>query len=137
MTTAFLYDFISRNKFAVVSTLSGDNLPEAALIGFAATTNLQIIFDTSSNSRKYLNIIQNPSVALVIGWDNEQTVQYEGIAKKPTARELEELLPFYFNIFPDGKDRRGNMKDISYICVEPKWIRYSDYHKFQIEEMNF
>ena len=138
MTTEFLYDFISKNKYAVLSTVTKDNLPESALIGIAIATDLQIIFDTVSTSRKYQNLIANPSIAFVIGWDNEQTIQYEGIAKIPTTAELDKLLEIYFKAFPDGKERKENWKDIAYLCVEPKWIQYSDFNIPQkIEEQNF
>jgi hypothetical protein len=53
-----------------------------------------------STSRKYQNLIDNPSIAFVIGWDDEQTIQYEGIAKIPTAEELDKLLEIYFKVFP-------------------------------------
>jgi len=137
METEFLYDFISKNKYAVLSTVTKDNLPEAALVGIAVTTDLQIIFDTVSTSRKYQNLIANPSIAFVIGWDNEQTIQYEGIAKTPSAQELDELLEIYFNVFPDGKERKENWNDIAYFCVEPRWIRYSNFNNQKIEERNF
>jgi general stress protein 26 len=137
MTTEFLYNFISKNKYAVLSTVTKDNFAEAALVGIAVTTDLKIIFDTVSTSRKYQNLIKNSSIAFVIGWDNEQTMQYEGIAKIPGANELDRLLKVYFNVFPDGRDRKENCKDIAYFCVEPKWIRYADFNNQQIEELNF
>jgi uncharacterized pyridoxamine 5'-phosphate oxidase family protein len=137
MTTEFLYNFISKNKYAVLSTVTKDNLPEAALVGIAVTTELQIIFDTVSNSRKFENLIANPSIAFVIGWDNEQTLQYEGKAKIPAAKELGKLLEIYFEVFPDGRERKENWKDIAYFFVKPKCIRYSDFNKQQIEELNF
>jgi hypothetical protein len=34
-----------------------------------------------------------------------------------------------FGVFPDGKDRKENWKNIAYFCVEPKWIRYSDFNE--------
>lgn len=137
MTPEFLYNFLSEHKYAVLSTVTKDNCPEAALIGFAVTTDLQIIFDTAQTSRKYQNLIANPSIALVIGWENEQTLQYEGLAEIRDAKELDKLLEVYFNVFPDGKERQENRKDIDYICVKPKWIRYSDFNEMQIEELNF
>jgi uncharacterized pyridoxamine 5'-phosphate oxidase family protein len=137
MTTEFLYNFISKNKYAVLSTVTKDNLPEAALVGIAVTTDLQIIFDTVSTSRKYQNLIENPSIAFVIGWDNEQTLQYEGNAKIPTAEELDKLLEIYFKVFPDGKERKENWRGHCLLLVTPKWIKYSDFNKEQIEELNF
>jgi hypothetical protein len=64
MTTQFLYDFISRNKYAVLSTVNEKGLSEAALVGIAATTDLKIIFDTVTTSRKYKNLFSNPAIAL-------------------------------------------------------------------------
>ena len=104
METEFLYNFISKNKYAVLSTVTKDNLPEAALVGIAVTTGLQIIFDTVSASRKYQNLIANPAIAFVMGWDNEQTIQYEGAAIIPTTGELDKLLEIYFKVFPDGRE---------------------------------
>lgn len=137
MTTEFLYNFISKNKYAVLSTVTKDNFAEAALVGIAVTTDLKIIFDTVSTSRKYQNLIKNSSIALVIGWDNEHTMQYEGIAKIPNANELDKLLESYFSVFPNGRKRKEEMKDIVYFGVTPKWIRYSDFNNQQIEELNF
>jgi uncharacterized pyridoxamine 5'-phosphate oxidase family protein len=137
MTIKFLYDFISKNKHAVLSTVTKDASPEAALIGFAVTEDLQIIFDTVNTSRKYQNLITNPAIAFVIGWHNEQTIQYEGVAKIPGATELDKLLEIYFKVFPDGRERKETWKNIAYFSVDPKWIRYSDFNNQQIEEFNF
>lgn len=137
MTPEFLYNFLSKNKYAVLSTVTNDNLPEAALVGFAVTTDLEIIFDTDNTSRKYQNLIANPSIAFVIGWDNEQTIQYEGIAKVPSTQKLYKLQEIYFSVFPDGKERKESWENIAYFCVEPKWIRYSDFNNQRIEELNF
>ena len=137
MTDEFLYQFISQHKYAVLSTVSPDNRPEAAVVGIAVTPDLEIIFDTVSTSRKYHNLLNNPWIAFVIGWDNEQTVQYEGIAKVPAPEELDKLLPVYFNIFPDGKERKEAWEDIAYFRITPKWIRYSDFNIPKIEEREF
>ena len=137
MTTEFVYNFISKNKYAVLSTVTKDGVPEAALVGFAISEDLQIVFDTVSTSRKYQNLIINPAIAFVIGWENEQTMQYEGVAKIPGEIELNKLLEIYFKVFPDGRERKETWKNIAYFSVDPKWIRYSDFNNQQIEEFNF
>jgi len=137
MTTAFLHDFITQDRLAVLATISEKNIPEAALVGFAITPELEIIFDTVKSSRKYHNLLKNPAISFVIGWENEKTVQYEGIAKIPIDSELEKLLPYYFKVYPDGKYRRENWKDLVYFSVKPKWIRYSDFNTNRIEEIEF
>lgn len=133
MTTAFLYQFMSRHTYAVVSTVTKNHLPEAALVGISVTKNLNIIFDTVSSSRKYENLISHPAAAFVIGWDNEQTLQYEGDAEIITG----DLLEVYFSVFPDGRERMKQMKGLVHFCVRPRWIRYADFNHSQIEEKNF
>jgi general stress protein 26 len=139
MTTDFLYDFIRQHKFGVLSTISPENTPQSAYLGIAVTPDLKIIFDTVTDSRKYRNILLNPNISFVIGWDNERTVQYEGLAKIPDENELQDLLQTYFKVFPDGIFRKENWENITYICVEPKWIRYSDFNDATrtIEEAKF
>jgi len=138
MTTKFIYDFITKKKYAVLSTVSEKGMPQSALVGIAVTRDLKIIFDTVTISRKYKNLIINPAIAFVIGWEDEQTVQYEGTARIPKDQQFDELLAVYFEVFPDGRDRKENWKDISYFYVEPRWIRYSNFNEpVQIEEMEF
>lgn len=139
MTQEFLYNFIRRYKYGILSTVSQSNTPESACVGFAVTPDLRIIFDTISDSRKYKNLISNHNIAFVFGCRDEQTVQYEGIAKIPDDSELDKLLQTYFEVFPEGKVRRKTWKNIAYFCVDPKWIRYSNFSnsKYQIEEINF
>lgn len=137
MTTKFLYRFLLRHRLAVLATLSKTNFLEAALVGFAVTPDLEIIFDTANTSRKYVNLLHNPAISFVIGWDDEQTIQLEGIARIPFASELDILLPFYFRAHPDGRDRKENRADLAYFCVKPRWIRYANFRLNQIEEITF
>jgi len=135
MTVSFLYDFISKIKFAVVATTSTSNEPEAAFVHIAVTKDLKIIFDTVKTSRKYKNLLANPAVALVIGWENETTVQYEGVARVLSGDD-KEFLQVYFDVFPEGRERKEGWKDIVHFCVEPSWIRYSNFNiPQQIEEI--
>ena len=128
MTNEFLYNFIKQYQYAVLSTVSKDNAPESAVVGIIVTKDLQLFFDTLSDSRKYQNLLSNPKISFVIGWDNERTLQYEGIAKIPAINELETLQKIYFEVFPDGIDRKENVKNITYFSVEPKWVRFSDFN---------
>jgi uncharacterized pyridoxamine 5'-phosphate oxidase family protein len=138
MNTEFLYNFISRHRYAVLSTVSSMGFPESALIGFAVAPDLKLIFDTVSTSRKYPNLIQNHSVSLVIGWENEQTVQYEGKVIFQAGNEFNKMLRLYFQTFPKGKERHENWKDIAYFVIVPEWIRYCDLNDPQtIEEIDF
>lgn len=76
-----VYQFIKQNSLGVVSTINMANQPESALIGIAVSINLEIIFDTVKTSRKYNNLVNTPNVSLVIGWDNETTLQMKAQPK--------------------------------------------------------
>jgi len=138
MDKAKIYEFLKQHKLAVLSSVSPSGKPQSAVVGIAVSENLRIIFDTLDRSRKYANIVQNPNVSLVIGWDNETTVQYEGIAELlagPTADHYREI---YYEVYPDGRDRAANWAGLVHFKVSPKWIRYSNFNgPVLIEEMVF
>ncbi len=123
-----LYDFINGHKLGVVATVSSMNLPEAAVVGIAVTTDLEIVFDTIETSRKSQNLRLNPKIAFVVGWDDEITVQYEGEGDEPKGSELERCKQAYFERWPDGPERE-QWPGITYFRVRPMWIRYSDFNK--------
>ncbi len=138
MSNEELRRFIASKKYAVLSSLSPDNIPQSALVGIAVTAKLEVVFDTLNTSRKYRNLLRSPQAALVIGWDDEITLQYEGIARAPGASELKHYQEAYFAKWPEG---RAHLKwpGIVYFVVEPKWIRYSDFNEGSrgIFEMTF
>jgi len=126
MTQQQLYEFIDRHDHAVLASVSQFHAPEAALVGIAVTPELELVFDTSQHSRKYPNIRLNDQVALVIGWEGEVTVQYEGVAWEPSDTQLGRYKDIYFAKFPQGREREG-WPDIAYLVVSPRWVRYSDF----------
>jgi Pyridoxamine 5'-phosphate oxidase len=138
MTRSFLYQFIRQHRYGVMASVSDGNTPEAAVVGIAADPSLRVVFDTVAASRKYSNLIRNPSIAFVIGWEDERTLQYEGIATIPTGGKLEEIRAIYFEVFPDGRERL-EWPGITHFVVEPRWARFSDYNSQPpiIEEMKF
>ena len=135
MTPASLLPFLRRHRLALVSTVR-DGAPQAAVVGFAVTDTLDIIFDTLSTSRKYANIIADPRVALVIGWDAEQTVQVEGLADVPDGDKLTAYKEAYFAVWPDGRERE-RWPHIAWVRVRPRWLRFSDFSQApsRIEEL--
>ena len=134
-----IYQFIRQQELGVVATTSKSNQSEAALVGIAVSVKLEIIFDTVKASRKYQNILQNPKVAFVIGWDNETTVQYEGIAEVlGNDHEAENFKEIYFRTFPDGRERADTWPGLVHIRVTPQWLRYSNFNEpVVIEEIDF
>lgn len=75
MDRAELVTFIRQRGLAVVATRGPDGVPQAARVGVAATERGEIVFDTSEASRKHANIARDPRAAVVVGWDDEVTVQ--------------------------------------------------------------
>lgn len=121
-----LISFIRNRGLAVLATSNADGHPQAALVGVAATDAAEIVFDTVTSSRKYANLTRDGRVALVIGWDEEQTVQLEGVAHEITHPTLDAAVVAYYEQYPDGRDR-AMWSEIVYIRVTPTWARYSDY----------
>ena len=119
-----ILDFIKNHKIAVISTV-GDNKPESAVLEFGETNDLELIFDTFITSRKYKNLQKNKNVSFVIGWDEDITVQYEGIAEELTGESGAKYKQAYWAKNPKAKRWESN-KEITYFKVTPRWIRYSD-----------
>jgi PPOX class probable F420-dependent enzyme len=136
VTRAEICEFLRGHRLAVISTVDAGGSPQASLIGIAVTEALDIIFDTVTTSRKYANLRADPRVALVIGWEAEQTVQVEGLADLPSGDALAACKQDYFTVWPDGRERE-RWPDIAYVRVRPRWLRYSDFTQApaRIEEM--
>jgi PPOX class probable F420-dependent enzyme len=128
MTRAELLAFLRTHRLAVQATVSPAGAPQAAIVGFAVSDDLEIVFDTLSTTRKVENLRREPRVALVVGWDDERTAQIEGPADEPQGAELDRLKRVYFAAWPDGPEREA-WPGITYVRVRPTWVRYSDFRQ--------
>lgn len=135
MTSKEILKFIKEHSLAVIATVNQENKPEAAVVEFGEFADLTIIIDTLKSSRKYKNLLKNENVAIVIGWDENITVQIEGTAKELSGKEFERAKQIYFIKNPRAKKWADN-PDIVYYAIKPTWIRYSDLnqHPWLIEE---
>jgi len=122
----FLRNFIAAHKIAVIATVTGNALPEAAVIGIGVTKDLEIICSSFITSRKYKNLKANPSVALVIGWDKGKTVQYEGVAEEFDVDSAEEDPIRTILAGAPSVGKYINREHKVFYRIKPKWIRYSD-----------
>jgi pyridoxine/pyridoxamine 5'-phosphate oxidase len=131
---------IRHHRLAVVATVSADNEPEAALVGFAITDQFELIFDTLDRTRKCQNLRASSKIAVVIGWDEEISIQYEGRADEPSGAELDRLKKVYYKVYPDGPARQ-QWPGITYFRIRPSWVRYSNFNdpvtiiEFSAEEL--
>ena len=126
MNRSELIAFLRRHRLCIQGSVSSSGGPQAAVVGFAVSDEAEIVFDTIATSRKMANLRRDPRIAVVVGWDDEQTAQIEGVADEPVGAELQRLKEVYFRAFPDGVERQG-WKDITYVRVRPTWVRYSDF----------
>ena len=137
MTKEFIYSKLQQHRLAVLATVEEGGRPQAALVGFAVTPDLEIVFDTVRTSRKFSNLIANPRVALVIGWKNETTIQYEGIVRELGEGEGMEYKEVYYAVYPDGRQRAVEWPGLTHFVIRPSWIRYSNFNDpVVIEEMS-
>ena len=118
--------FLRRHRLAVQCSVAPEGEPQAAVVGFAVSDALEIVFDTVDTTRKYRNLRADPRIALVIGWDDAITAQIEGVADFPEGRELQRIRECYFDAYPDGRDRLA-WPGITHVRVLPRWVRYSDF----------
>jgi hypothetical protein len=121
-----LVAFIRKHRWGVEASVAGSGQPQAAVVGVAVSDRLELVFDTLGSTRKAANLRRDPRVAFVIGWDQERTVQIEGLADEPSGAELARLKAVYFAQFPDGPTRE-RWPGITYFRVRPTWARWSDF----------
>jgi hypothetical protein len=127
MTRSELAAFLRGHRYCVQASVSPSSAPQAAVVGFAVSDDLEIVFDTLDRTRKSLNLRRDPRVALVVGCGpGEQTAQIEGLADEPVGAELDRIKAVYFQAWPDGVDRQ-RWKGITYVRVRPRWARYTDF----------
>jgi uncharacterized pyridoxamine 5'-phosphate oxidase family protein len=129
--------YLQTQRCGVIATATLDGRPEAALMDIAATGEGDIIFETTSATRKFENLRDNPRVAFVVGCGNEQTLQIDGIVDALLESELARLRDFYLSVFPQ-KASHPNWPGNHYFRVRPHWMRFSDYHMPRsVEEFRF
>lgn len=120
-----ILEFLRQHTLAVIATCGRDGRPEAAAIDFSVRDDLEIVFDTFEHTRKFANLLVQSRVALVVGWDDNITVQYEGDATRVPAADLERYQEAHVTSVP--AEREFVEKGAVVFRVEPRWIRYSDY----------
>lgn len=123
-------DFIKRNNLGVLSTVIPSHSPQSAVMIISQKDNLELIFQTPNDSRKYPNLKKNPKVAIAFGFNLEEftTVQYEGEAKEALGNEIDECRKIHVAKNPKSAEYAYLPKN-KYFIVSPKWIRYWDLNK--------
>ena len=129
-TISQLLEFLRSHRLAVEASVSPLGAAQAAIVGFAVTDALELVFDTLNTTRKFANLRANPRIAFVIGGStagDERTVQFEGVADLPVDAERERLKAAYFEVWLEGRARE-TWPGLEYVRARPTWIRYSDFN---------
>lgn len=134
---ARLHEFIDARRMAVIASASCQGIPEAALMDIAVSASLEIVFETTRATRKFLNFVENPSVSVVVGWDDEKTLQCDGVVDVLTGADRDRLKALYLSSFP-GKASHEFWPGNGYFRIRPHWARLSNYNSpRKIEEFDF
>jgi uncharacterized pyridoxamine 5'-phosphate oxidase family protein len=122
-----IFEFLSKHTLAVIATCHRNGAPEAATIDFSVRDNLEVVFSTFKETRKFTNLAERPGIALVVGWDDNITVQYEGEAVRVPEADTEQYQEAFLNSVPAEREfiERGALL----FKARPRWIRYSDFNK--------
>src|SRR5688572_26286099 len=112
--------FLEKQNLGVVATIDAKRkMPESAVVAFAHTQELELIFGTSNKTRKYTNIKTNPNVSYVIGWDSAiGTLQYEGVAKEVEQADVTTYRELLIAKNPDHK-KFALQEDQRYFVIKP------------------
>lgn len=89
-------EFLKGQRVAVVSSIDEKGNPQSAVVTFLIDDEFTIFFVTRKKSRKFANIMKNPRVSVVVGFDPEHpsTVQMHGNAKMSESNRISTLLKF-------------------------------------------
>lgn len=123
---AFLYNFIQGCELGAIATVTSDDKPEVAAMQFAATADLELIFDTPASTRKYQNIQGNNYVAFAI-WREFDIVQYEGTAIELHGGEVARYKEMFFAKNPDARQWEDVVPDLTFFKIVPRWIRFTGF----------
>lgn len=126
LSRADIQAFIAANRYGVIATNSPFGAPESAVVGLAASMALELVFDTLGSTRKVANLRRNPNISVVVGFSDEGTLQYEGLADEPGGEDLERMQHVYFGAFPDGPARQA-WAGITYVRIRPSWLKFTSF----------
>lgn len=118
-------DFVAQRKRLVLATVDPDGRPEAAFVAYGDTPDGRIVIGTSNQSRKYANIRNLGSAAVVVGLEGSESVQLEGGIRILDSEEYDEYIDYHFSKNPDA-ERYRHKSDQAYLLFIPQWARYVD-----------
>lgn len=125
---AKIIDFVKGIEIGVISTVTDKGQPQGAVVEFALTDDLEIVFNTFTTYRKYANLLSNPKISFTIGWDHDVTVQYEGVARELSGEDEKKYKEIFAHKIRNAA-KWDAYPETRYFAVKPTWIRYNDLNK--------
>lgn len=119
-------NFLDQHDTCVIATVSTDGKPEAATVGFSHDESFKILIATNQSTRKAKNLLSNPKIALVTGFEGAETVQIEGVAEMKTIEELGDRLEKHFTKVP-GARKHVSEAGQAYFLITPSWLRHTNF----------
>ncbi len=127
---------LSNYWFGVIATVDTEGRPEAAIVGFACSPELEMLVGTSLKTRKYANVQQNSHVAIAIG-DQKAEVQYEGDVTLLEPDAAWDEIATRFGKLP-GFEKYRNDPDERWLLISPTWLRLTVHENpNRVEEVIF
>ncbi len=122
-------EFLREHRSAVISSISEAGLPQSATVTFLVDDDLNLFFVTRKSSRKYANMMKNPKVAVVVGFDPDHpsTIQMEGEAHEADGNRLVMLLQFSKDMaFREQWWPLLKIAGLDFVIMEvkPDWMRW-------------
>jgi hypothetical protein len=112
--------FLASHPLAVIATADADATPGAAVVLFAETPELEIIFATHP-TRKYQNLEDNHKAALVFSKD-WACIQMHGTADELAGSELTTLKQLFISKQPNFDQHL--LEGSVFFKFTPSWMRF-------------
>ena len=122
-----ILEYLRKKDFCVLATATKYGKPEAAVMVFVIDANFSFFLYTETETRKYKNIMQNDLVSLVVGgFENDPTVQIDGIIYEVTPEETKSVVDFVNSLHPEWNKNFVSPSG-KWLALKPDWLRYSDF----------
>lgn len=115
--------FAREERLVVVSTVTPEGLPEAALVDIAADDEGTFFFTAHHVARKLDNLRATPKAAMVIGTKGDVSLQLEGPAYVAEGEEKAHLVAAFMAHYPNSVAERP---DFDMVVIRPAWVRLYD-----------
>lgn len=124
-TTSLILDLLHSQMLGVVSTVNDAGSPESALVAFAETPELEIIFGTFNDTRKFRNIQEHSTISFVVGGDNK-SIQIEGRAHIADGSESQQCADILVSKNPRAARFVTEPRE-RFVLLRPTWIRFTNF----------